>query len=103
LAWGGTAALAASAVFSGTQAFAADRRQERLLGDLGVSRASLEQADRSARRWSIAADALGASALALGLYSAYLTFLIPEAEQPEVAASIQLQLSPDAAQLQVQF
>ncbi|MEY2930341.1 MAG: hypothetical protein RL033_1090, partial [Pseudomonadota bacterium] len=95
LAWGGTAVLAASAVFSGAEALAADRRQERLLGDLGVTRASLDRADRSARRWSLAADALGASALALGLYSAYLTFLIPGAEQPELAASIQLQLSPD--------
>ena len=101
LAWGGTAILTGAAVVVGLQAVAADRDYDDALDTPGTSRKRLDEADAKATRWSVAADLLGVSALALGGYALYLT-LRPAESAPE-AAALELGLSPGGARLRGSF
>jgi len=106
LAWGATAALAGGAVWSGLSALAAQRDYEDAVGQLGVTRAKLDQLDRTAFRYSIAADVLGVAALAMGGYSLYLTLDTPDEQQINSRprnTSARLDLWPGGASLRGEF
>ena len=104
LAWGGTVALAGAATWAGLEALAAQHDYDDKLQQVPVTRRALDHADAIATRYSVAADVLAVSAIALGGYALYLT-LTPERETPASApsAAAQLELWPGGARVRGVF
>jgi hypothetical protein len=104
LAWGATAALAGGAIWSGLNALAAQSDYEDALGQLGTTRADLDELDRAAFRYSITADILGIAALGAGGYALYLTLDTDEpSDAPSQNTSARIQLWPGGAYLRGEF
>lgn len=86
LAWGGTLALAGAATWAGLEALSAQHDYDDKLKQAPVTRRDLDHADAIATRYSVTADVLAVSAIALGGYALYLTLTLePEHEAPASA------------------
>jgi PEGA domain len=106
LGWAATAALAGGSAVSGFQALAAQKSLEQKQRQLGVTRPELDQASAKTLHWSIAADALAASALAVGSYSLYLVLRTPKPErgsERHAAEPWQIGVAPGGAMLRHSF
>jgi hypothetical protein len=88
LAWGGTLALAGAATWAGLEARSAQHDYDDKLKQVPVTRRDLDHADAVATRYSVTADVLAVSALALGGYALYLTLTREPGREAPASASL---------------
>jgi hypothetical protein len=106
VAWGGTAVLVVAAAATGARALSAQHEYERLTRELGVTRQELDDVDQRAFHWSVAADVLGVSALALGIYATVITLRAAATENSQRrpdSETLGLSISPHSASVRLAF
>lgn len=78
LGWAGSALLTAGATIAGIEALTAQREYGDALRTVNTPRSELTRLDTKTTTWSLTADTLGVAALAVGIYSLYITLHQPK-------------------------